>query len=73
MGHIQRGGSPTVKDRMMAFEFILKSVDYLQTNSKANKVIVYNAGAFDFLDIDIVVKNRYTIPSDILKSLRYLD
>ena len=73
LGHIQRGGSPTVKDRLMAFEFILKSIDYLQDNTKANKVIVYNAGKFDFLDIDTVVENRYTLSPHILESLRYLD
>ena len=73
LGHIQRGGSPSVKDRLMAFEFILKSVDYLQDNTKANKVIVYNAGKFDFLDIETVVENRYTIPSHILSGLKHLD
>ena len=73
LGHIQRGGSPTVKDRLMAFEFILKSVDYLQDNGKSNKVIVYNAGKFDFLDIATVVHNRYTIPTHIIESLKYLD
>ncbi len=57
----------------MAFEFILKSVDYLQDNTKANKVIVYNAGKFDFLDIETVVQNRYTIPSHILSGLKHLD
>ena len=73
LGHIQRGGNPTVFDRLMAFEFILKSVDYLQDNAKANKVIVYNSGVFDFLDIDEVVQNRYMIPSHLLESLKYLD
>ncbi len=73
LGHIQRGGSPSVKDRLMAFEFILKSVDYLQDNAKANKVIVYNAGKFDFLDIETVVENRYAIPSHILSGLKHLD
>ena len=73
LGHIQRGGNPTVYDRLMAFEFILKSVDYLQDNAIANKVIVYNTGKFDFLDIETVVQNRYTIPSHILSGLKHLD
>ena len=73
LGHIQRGGNPTVYDRLMAFEFILKSVDYLQDNAKTNKVIVYNAGRFDFLDIETVVQNRYTISPHILSGLKHLD
>ena len=73
LGHIQRGGSPTVFDRKMAFEFILKSIDHLLQRGDVAQVIGYNGGVFSFLDIEEVVGGKYRIPQDILESLDYLD
>ncbi len=73
LGHIQRGGNPSVFDRLMAFEFCIKSVDYLLNNSNVSKVVVYNAGQFGFRDIAEVVSGRYEIPQHILSDLNHLD
>jgi len=66
LGHIQRGGNPTVHDRLMAYEFVRYSLEYLDNNSNAHDVIVYNGGKFDFLDIQTVSSNRYTLPQALL-------
>jgi 6-phosphofructokinase 1 len=73
LGHIQRGGNPSVKDRLMAFEFIVKSIDFLLENKNSNKIIVYKNGDFSFVDINQVVQKSYKIPSDIIESLKYID
>ncbi len=73
LGHIQRGGNPSVYDRLMAFEFCIKALNYLVNNSKSSKVIVYNDGVFDFVDIQTVTQNRYILPKEIIDNLDYLD
>lgn len=73
LGHIQRGGNPTVYDRMMAFEFTIKAVDYLLAHNNSNKVVVYNNGEFDFMEIEEVVSNKYVLPQHYLNAVNYLD
>jgi len=73
LGHIQRGGNPTVYDRMMAFDFTIDAVDYLNSHSDSNKVVVYNKGEFSFMEIDDVVSNKYELPKRYLEALNYLD
>lgn len=50
IGHIQRGGSPTCKDRVYASIMGSKAVDLLVAG-KSNRVIGYQAG--EYVDIDI--------------------
>ena len=73
LGHIQRGGNPTVYDRMIAFDFTIDAVDYLNSHSDSNKVVVYNKGEFSFMEIDDVVSNKYELPKRYLEALNYLD
>jgi len=73
LGHIQRGGNPTVYDRMMAFDYIINAVDYLNSHNDSNKVVVYNRGEFSFMEINDVVSNKYELPKHYLKALKYLD
>lgn len=73
LGHIQRGGNPTVYDRLMAFDFTIKAVDYLLEHNDSNKVVVYNEGCFDFIDIQEVVSNKYQLPKHYLDAINYLD
>lgn len=73
LGHIQRGGNPTVYDRMMAFEFTIAAVDYLLAHNNSNKVVVYNKGEFGFIEIEEVVSNRYQLPKHLLDAIKYLD
>ncbi len=50
LGYIQRGGSPTVKDRVLASKMGLKAVDLL-LNGTANRVVVYKNT--EIVDYDI--------------------
>jgi 6-phosphofructokinase 1 len=73
LGHIQRGGNPTVRDRMMAFEFTIGAVDYLMSHNDSNKVIIYKKGEFEFMEIEEVVSNKYQLPQHYLDAINYLD
>lgn len=50
LGHMQRGGSPTCKDRVYASIMGAKAVDLL-CEGKTNRVVAYRHG--DFVDFDI--------------------
>lgn len=50
IGHIQRGGSPTCKDRVYASVMGGKAVDLLE-EGKSNRVVAYRNG--EFMDLDI--------------------
>ena len=50
LGHIQRGGRPTVRDRFIASMMGVKAVDLL-LEGKTNRVVAYKGG--DFVDYDI--------------------
>ena len=51
LGHIQRGGSPTVKDRIFASRLGLRAVELLLEGAQ-NRVVVTKAD--DIVDIDII-------------------
>jgi 6-phosphofructokinase 1 len=73
LGHIQRGGNPTVYDRLMAFDFTITAVDYLLDSTQSNKVAVFQKGAFKLIEISEVVNNRYQLPQHYLDALNLLD
>ena len=66
LGHIQRGGNPTVRDRLMAFHFVTHAIDSL-LNGEKSSVICYNAGGFDNKKIADVSFKKSEINADLLK------
>lgn len=68
LGHIQRGGNPTVFERLMANEFVTLAVDKL-LEEKAKLAIVYKNSEFEFLDIKETVSKSQVINKKILKQL----
>lgn len=67
LGHIQRGGNPTVYDRLMAVEFVTFAIDkILEKDTNDGLVIVYKDGKFDFVTIDYVNSSRYSIKQSLL-------
>lgn len=68
LGHIQRGGNPTVFERLMANEFVTFSIDkLLKDNVKA--AIIYKNSEFDFIDIKEISNKTQTINKNLLRQL----
>jgi len=68
LGHIQRGGNPTVFERLMANEFVIYSVDKLLIE-KTQTVIVYKNSKFKFIDIKKISNKKQKINKKILEQL----
>lgn len=66
LGHIQRGGNPTVFDRLMATEFMKYAIDKLVTKDFVQKVVVYNDSKFDYKDINYVASAKYEIKQELI-------
>jgi len=66
LGHIQRGGNPTVFDRLMATEFTAYAIDKLVQEAFVQKVVVYNDAKFDYKDIDTVTSRKYTVKPELI-------
>ena len=60
-GHMQRGGSPTAKDRVYASTMGALAVDLL-CEGKTNRVVGYRHGAFVDFDIDEALAMKKEIP-----------
>jgi len=71
LGHIQRGGNPTVRERLMAYQFSTYAIDAL-CSGETHSVICYNDGEFSFKSIDEINAKKYEIDEnliDLAKSL----
>ena len=71
LGHMQRGGSPTAKDRVYASIMGAKAVDLL-LEGKTNRVVGYKHGEYVDFDIDEALNMEKGIPQyqyDIAKEL----
>ena len=71
LGHMQRGGSPTCKDRVYATTMGAMAVDLL-CEGKSNRLVAYKDGKFVDYDIDEALAMTKSIPEymyEISKSL----
>jgi len=66
LGHVQRGGSPTVYDRVMAYKFAYAAVEALDAGA-TNAIMVYRDGRFGHLPIHIVTDSKYVIDPALVK------
>jgi len=66
LGHVQRGGIPTVHDRLMAFHFVTTGIDALLEGAKS-AVVCYNNGIFICNSTEKVAFQKYHIDEDLLK------
>ncbi|MEG0687829.1 MAG: 6-phosphofructokinase [Hungatella sp.] len=63
LGHMQRGGAPTCKDRVYASIMGAKAVELLAAG-KSNRVVGYKNGDFTDFDIQEALAMRKDIPED---------
>jgi 6-phosphofructokinase 1 len=66
LGHVQRGGNPTVYDRLMAFHFLTHAIDGF-LDGKESFVICYNDGGFNHKKIEDVAFKKYEISQQLIK------
>ena len=67
LGHIQRGGRPTVRDRYIASMMGVKAVDLL-LEGKSNRVVAYSKGEFVDFDIDEALAMQKSIDPELLRA-----
>lgn len=60
LGHIQRGGSPTVYDRIMAFKFSYAAIEALHRGDP-NSIMVFRDGTYSHLPVHRVADAKYTL------------
>jgi len=65
LGHIQRGGNPTSRDRLMAYRFVHFAIDGLLAG-KRDAIICYNHGFFNHKSITEVANKRYHLDSTLV-------
>ena len=65
LGHIQRGGSPTVIERLRAAEFIKTALDNFEKNP--NKIVTYYDDKFVLRDLEEIVTNKYKLDTNMIK------
>ena len=63
LGHVQRGGTPTARERIMASQMGDHAIDLLK-NGYGNRVVVYQNGVITDLDMESALKMRKTIDLD---------
>jgi 6-phosphofructokinase 1 len=65
LGHIQRGGSPTVIERLRAAEFMTWAIDGLEKHE--NKIVTYYDDNFVYRDLDEIVNSKYELDAKMLE------
>jgi 6-phosphofructokinase 1 len=66
LGHVQRGGSPTVYDRIMAYKFSVAAIDSLRTGG-ANDIVVVRNGTYGRLPISEVADAKHHVDPEIVR------
>jgi 6-phosphofructokinase 1 len=69
LGHTQRGGNPTIYDRLMAYKFVTYAVDALLSD-KDESIVCYTKKGFEYKSIDEVTSKVKELDSELLS---YLD
>jgi len=66
LGHIQRGGNPSSRDRLMAYRFVTQAIDGL-VSGREDSVICYNNSHFNYKSIDDVANKPYVLDPELLR------
>lgn len=68
LGHIQRGGNPTIYDRLMAYKFVTHAINGLLEGKDAG-VICYSKSGFEFHSIEEVASKTKELDPELLSYL----
>ncbi|MFT5660592.1 MAG: 6-phosphofructokinase 1 [Sulfurimonas sp.] len=68
LGHVQRGGNPSIYDRLMAYKFITHAINALLSN-RNESIVCYTKQGFVLKNIDEVVNTSYTLDPSLLEFL----
>lgn len=68
LGHVQRGGNPSVKDRLMAYEFVTNAIDALLRGNEKS-VICHDNFGFNFKSIEEVTGSKKVLNKKLLSYL----
>ena len=71
LGHLQRGGNPSVFERRMANEFIIYSIDKL-IKEKTKSAIIYKNCKFKFIDLETISNKKQVLNKKIIKQLEHM-
>jgi 6-phosphofructokinase 1 len=69
LGHIQRGGNPTIYDRLMAYKFVNFAI-YGLLNNKDESVICYTKSGFEFKSIEEVTSKVKELDTELLTCMK---
>lgn len=70
LGHVQRGGSPTVRDRVMAYNFAVQAVESLLAGH-TNRIMTFKDGTYGTEPIDVIL-NKCQIDPNIIELASHL-
>ena len=71
LGHLQRGGSPTLRDRLMASLMGIHAVECIR-KGMLNRLVVYRNGEITDVDIEKGLRMKKTIKAEELDRSKYL-
>lgn len=71
LGHVQRGGSPTVSDRVLATKLGFYAVEALKLGHKDEMVGIVN-GKLKYTSLELAIKSHSEIDKDLLRIARIL-
>jgi 6-phosphofructokinase 1 len=66
LGHMQRGGNPSIRDRFMAYQFTTYAIDGL-LNGETASVICYNHSTFTYKSIQEVTGTKHQLENRLLE------
>lgn len=71
LGHVQRGGSPTVRDRVTASQMGAKAVELL-LEGKSNRIVCIQNGAVTDVDIEQGLSQKKTLSKEMIELAKKL-
>ncbi|MDQ7059649.1 MAG: 6-phosphofructokinase [Sulfurimonas sp.] len=69
LGHIQRGGNPSIYDRLMAYKFVTHAIDALLENKKES-IVCYDTSGFSLKSIHLLVDGKKELDKKLLDYLK---